>query len=353
MCLPSTTKSMFLLVIILVCVASGAFGQTTWYIDDDTCPKPGSGTQADPFCRIQDGIDASSSGDELVAAPGLYIENINFLGKVITLRSEGPDAAPGTVIDGSNPENPESASTVRFSSGESSSAVLDGFTITGGSGTATPFDSSNDLLGGGILCIFNSSPTIRNCIITDNVIADGYGGGFYGKASNAEFHDCTFTSNTAPIGGGLYAENGLLTMSGCTIRDNGAYGIRCDDLNMSNCLIESNANAGIYAGNATLTNCQILQNWGPGILCYTSTLSNCLIANNFNSGLSSNSAGGIACWSNSPSTITNCTITGNFSHWVGGIRCTNATIKDCTITGNHAETNAGGIHLNDDSEAVI
>jgi hypothetical protein len=28
------------------------------YVDDDTCPSVGSGTQGDPYCRIQDAIDA-------------------------------------------------------------------------------------------------------------------------------------------------------------------------------------------------------------------------------------------------------------------------------------------------------
>ena len=33
-----------------------AIAQTTWYVDDNNCPGPGSGTQTDPFCEIQDGI---------------------------------------------------------------------------------------------------------------------------------------------------------------------------------------------------------------------------------------------------------------------------------------------------------
>ena len=350
MYLQNTTRNTFFLAILLSYAVPAASGQTVWYIDADVCPKTGSGTQEDPFCRIHSAIFASSDGDELIAAPGLYIENLNFFGKAITLRSEGPDVIPITIIDGSDPGHAELGSTVRFVSAESSSTVLDGFSIKGGSGT---IDSSGDRVGGGILCLFNASPTIRNCIIVANEVADGFGGGLYSKGADIEIHDCLFTANTAVFGGGLYVEDGLLTLTGCTVRDNGAYGIRCDDANMSNCLIEDNTDGGIFADNVVLTDCQILANAGPGLLCYIGHLSNCLIEDNYYSGLGSSHAGGVAFWSETPSTLNNCTISGNYSHWVGGIRCTNATIKDCTITGNHAETNAGGIHLNDDSEAVI
>ena len=346
----STISNKLFLAALLSCAVSTASGQTTWYIDAGVCPKTGSGTEADPFCRIRFAISASSDGDELIAAPGLYIENINFYGRAITLRSEGPDVAPITSIDGSNPVNADWGSVVRFVSGESSSTVLDGFTIIRGSGT---IDNSGDRVGGGILCLFNSSPTIRNCIIVSNGMEDGFGGGFYSKGTDVEIHDCLFEANTAVVGGGLYVEDGLLTLTGCTVRKNGAYGIRCDDANMSNCMIDSNEGGGIFADNVVLTDCQIVANTGPGLLCYIGHLSNCLIEDNYYSGLGSSHAGGVAFWSDTPSTLNNCTISGNFSHWVGGIRCTNATIKDCTITGNHSATKAGGIYLNDDSQAVI
>ncbi|MFQ5530634.1 MAG: hypothetical protein ACE5FP_09870, partial [Gemmatimonadota bacterium] len=48
---------------------------------------------------VQDGINAAVSGqDEIVVAPGTYLETIDFLGKAITLRSsDGPEV---TIIDG-------------------------------------------------------------------------------------------------------------------------------------------------------------------------------------------------------------------------------------------------------------
>ena len=71
--------------------------QTTFHVDDDHCPSPGAGTEADPFCRIQDAIVASASGDEIIVAPGTYNELINFLGKGVALRSSG--GRDVTIID--------------------------------------------------------------------------------------------------------------------------------------------------------------------------------------------------------------------------------------------------------------
>ena len=93
----SRNLGMIVLAGIVLTIPVPAFGQTTWHVDDDNCPGPGSGTPADPFCEIQDGIDASTNGDEVLVAPGSYNEVINFNGKVIVLRSsDGPEV---TTID--------------------------------------------------------------------------------------------------------------------------------------------------------------------------------------------------------------------------------------------------------------
>ena len=70
-------------------------------------------------------------------APGTYLENMNFKGKNIIITSQfilnnNLDFIYNTVIDGSNPAHSDSANCVSFRSGEDSSAVIQGFTITGG-----------------------------------------------------------------------------------------------------------------------------------------------------------------------------------------------------------------------------
>jgi len=56
------------------------------------------------------------------------VENIEFAGKAITVKSEA--GAGGTVIDGG-----QIKSVVSFIHGEGPSAIIDGFTITNGLGS--------------------------------------------------------------------------------------------------------------------------------------------------------------------------------------------------------------------------
>ena len=127
----------------------------------------------------QTAIDAASNGDELIAeANSLFFETIDFKGKAITLRSgdinEPADAnisPENTIILGMLSEG----SVVTFSNNEGPGTILRGLTISRG----------NSDYGGGIQ-INGASPTIADCIITDNT-AKYYGAGI----------DCT--NNSSPI----------------------------------------------------------------------------------------------------------------------------------------------------------
>jgi len=133
---------------------------------------------------IQAAINAADNGDEIIVSPGTYLENINFNGKAITLRSASGDP-DDTIIDGSG-----NGRVVTCTNGETSTTVLDGFTITNGSAH----------YGAGMVNE-DSSPTITNCTFSGNA-ADRRGGGMFNYESRPTVSNCTFSGNSADDGGG-------------------------------------------------------------------------------------------------------------------------------------------------------
>src|SRR5688500_17277255 len=126
------------------------------------------------YPTIQTAIDSAVPGDTVLVAPGRYYENIRFKGKGIVVasqfaRSRSVADIERTIIDGSRPTHPDTGTVVRFVNQEDSTAVLEGFTITGGTGTI--WLDAKDIAyfreGGGILCELGS-PTIRHNHIVGN-----------------------------------------------------------------------------------------------------------------------------------------------------------------------------------------
>ena len=117
------------------------------------------------YSTIQAGINASTNGDTVLVQPGTYVENINYNGKNITVGSLFLTTADTSYISQTIIDGNQNGSVVTFESGEDSTAVLTGFTITNG----------NSSEGGGICCD-HSSPSISNVTITDNT-ANWRGGG--------------------------------------------------------------------------------------------------------------------------------------------------------------------------------
>lgn len=109
---------------------------------------------------IQEAIDVAVDGDTVLVAPGTYVENIDFIGKAITVTSDsGPEV---TIIDGN-----AAGSVVTFGSGEQSTSLFSGFTVQNGRADLGP--------GGGGIQILDASPTINNNLITNNSACTGLG----------------------------------------------------------------------------------------------------------------------------------------------------------------------------------
>jgi len=185
------------------------------------------------YAIIQQAIDGSNDGDTVIVEAGTYSENINFSGKNIVLTSKDPndpETVAATIIDGLG-----RGSVVLFENGETSEAVLAGFTITGGYGTKdTTIPDVDYLYWGAGVCCMNASPTIKCNVITGNsgpFNQQGddseqwqlcYGGGIACIQSNANITQNIIKDNSAYGGGGImvYLENTKITNN--LIYDNSA-----------------------------------------------------------------------------------------------------------------------------------
>ncbi len=184
-------------------------------------------------------------------------------------------------------------------------AVLDGFTITGGT---TDF-------GGGIFNYY-SSPTLKNIIISGNT-ATKYGGGIYNANSSPNLINVTISGNTSEFGGGIYNTNSSPILSDVTVSNN----------------IATASGGGIFNNSnsaSILTNVKINGNEAAG-------------------------NGGGMCNSASSPTLTNITISGNTSQFGGGIYNANSSpiLSDVTVSNNKVTASGGGIFNNSNSSSIL
>lgn len=243
-----------LIVVLALLVFSGVAFSATYYVPSD-------------FPTIQGGISSALvvPGDTIVVKPGVYVENIDFLGKDITVKSlEGPKA---TVIDGNS-----AGSVAIFRNGETANAVLKGFTIRNGTGTP---NTSGYNYGGGVLCL-KTSPTIVGNIFRDNHVQGTNQD--EGGAIQVEYY------SNPMILSNLFFKNSASMFGGCiSIHDH------CAPVLVNNVLYGNKAQAaggGISCRNISkmiITNNTITQNWtnnqGRGGGLYISDGSKTLITN--------------------------------------------------------------------------
>ncbi|MFP9100933.1 LamG-like jellyroll fold domain-containing protein, partial [Flavobacterium sp. RHBU_24] len=176
-------------------------------------------------------------------------------------------------------------------------AVLDGFTITGG------YNTSN---GAGVYNV-NASPTLTNLIISGNN-SDSSGGGMYNNNSSPALTNTAISTNTAVSNGGgiCNTSSSSPTITDVTITDNTA-----------------NNGGGMYSNGSSpaLTNVTITGNTAAA-------------------------AGGGVCNSSAPAIITNAIISGN-SAANGGAVYNNASATTTTNTlmaGNTVSATGGGVY---------
>ena len=257
---------------------------------------------------IQEGINASVDTDTVLVQSGTYVENINYNGKNITVASlfyttQDTSYISQTIIDGN-----QNGSVVTFESGEDSTAVLSGFTITNGDNGA----------GGGIRCVV-SNPKLINLIISNNS-AGANGGGICCAESSPSLDNVIIINNSAGWGGGVMFHNSNSSFQNVVITGNFAW--------------DSGGGIDFYTCNPDLENVLIAGNQavdkGGGIffeLLCNPNLVNVIITDN-----SAEYGGGIFSWI-SNSNLINVTLSNNSADFGGGIYCrdANPNLVNCIL----------------------
>ncbi|MDP6771754.1 MAG: hypothetical protein QF704_13720, partial [Anaerolineales bacterium] len=324
-------------------------------------------------------VAANQNGDDIIVSPGIYFEQIDFLGKSVWLHSQLGNSI--TIIDGQG----IAGNLVSFITAEDENAIIEGFTlrnVPNGSAVGCQDSSSTiidckivgnstdsgDKSGAGVWAS-NSNITIEGCEIKNN-FANAYGGGLYFVGGSLTMSDTLVQSNEADRGGGLYCDSGVVVgLSNCMFSLNTAYisisahggAIRINGGSLSavGCSFDS---------NLAESSCDCYDNpevWGGAIFAQNTyvMLTNCTstdnLATNYDNehhGQPKVYGGSIALIDGTSGTITNClfsfdsvTKTGSDDTQPHGgavvIRSSNVTFNNTDFLGCHADRFGGAVYV--------
>lgn len=287
------------------------------------------------YPTIQAGINAAEAagGGIVRVAPGTYNVASGEMFPIIMKDGVQLIGEGVCIIDAGE------AGSVFLCNNVGSSAKIEGFEITNG-----------DASWGGAIYIFRSSLTITNNVISGNGTIDErgsygtYWGTIYCRESSPTISNNIITENIAFYGGGIFCEYPDASNNNPVIIDNV---IRGNDA-------QNGAAIAFMCCSPTIVNNVITGNDAKfsagGIMCgsfYNNSLPPVTIANNIIAGNIATYGGGIYCFFDSPSHITNNTITENSaSSFGGGIYWrpdSRSSITNNIIAENSASTGGGGI----------
>ncbi len=207
-------------------LGSGRLNLTKLFYEGSVWPVPGMMPQ------IVDAMQAAAPGDTVAVegghtmnGPFLFsgINDIHILGGY-----DGSYTTRDPVGDPSVMQIPIGSGTVvTITAGVGPGFVLDGFVISGGRVTSPSLAPEVGFYGGG-LRIYDSSPVLRNLLVTGNqagasVGADGFGGGIAILSANPTLENVEITGNQALSGAGLYIYDSAPTLTNINVHSNTAW----------------------------------------------------------------------------------------------------------------------------------
>ena len=252
------------------------------------------------FLTIQSAIDAASTGDSIVVAPGTYAEAIDFTGKDLAITSSGGPAS--ATIDGTG-----NTDAVTFATGETAAATLEGFTIanTGGRG----------------ILVVDASPTLRSLTLSGLGDPALHGGALLIDNGSPTVESSVFDANSGHDGGAIYVHSSEVDQN--DLADNAGL---CGPVGAANCQC---------LASPSFTNIAVTGNTAAG------------------------EAGGIFIGPRCDAAITDATVTGNVSVQSGGglrafqdntLTIIGGDYSDNTVTG---QSNGGGMYIGQNSDVVL
>ncbi len=404
-------KRVLVAAVILLGTAGAGFAASTIYVDADAAGANNGSSWGNAYNNLQDALaDANLRAKpvEIRVAQGVYkpdegagitpgdrtvafemINGVSIKGGYAGFGEANPDArdiaAYETILSGDLDSNDvglaslewddiddfvrggsrqENSYTVAIGSGVDNSAVLDGFTITGGHANGPIVDEWPDLdyrhCAGGGMYNDNGSPTVVRCTFRRNVAESFYdwthgggdysacGGGMYNRGSSPILSDCNFTENIAygaddfSAGGGMFNIDGNPKLTNCIFLRNVATGFDNE---------YTGGGMYNYNSNVVLTDCSFIGNMGtyggPGGLAHAygsnSTFTRCRFEEN--------SDGAMGIGESSP-TLIDCTFERNQGLGLGIAGYSKAILVNCTFREN-AGVDGGGIRVSGNSEPTL
>ena len=273
--------------------------------------------------------------------------------------------ADGVTLKPSHIAGSNSYSVVK-AAGVSHTAVLDGFTITGGKadGDSAGAPDNSASYGGGLFAL-NSTPTITNCSFIGN---DAYwgGGGLCSTAGGPIFTQCIFSGNTSRNGAGMYNDSGNPLLAECSFLENtasqtgGGMYSRSGRPVLSDCVFSKNAandGGGMHnfdGAAPVLTDCVFSENTAVknggamgNVQNSAPEMTGCSFVNNRADDLSQG-GGAIASTTSAPK-MTECSFSGNSARVYGGALYSyscQGEAADCDFSGNSADSGGAVYNTN-------